>query len=131
MTLEPGNGLATIASRHSVEDTVAKLESILQAKGIKLFAVIDHSGEAKKAGLDLRPTKVLIFGNPLAGTELMVAAPSVAIDLPLKILISEDASGTVWISYNDPAYLQARHGFPKEMLPNIAGIAVLAARAAE
>lgn len=125
------NGVATILSHHSVEDTVAKLQSMLQAKGIKLFAVIDHSGEAKKAGLDLRPTKVLIFGDPQAGTPLMVASPSVAIDLPLKILISEDASGTVWISYNLPEYLQARHGFPKEMLPNIAGIAELAARAAE
>lgn len=125
------NGIATIASHHSVDETAAKLESILQAKGIKLFAVIDHSGEAKKAGLDLRPTKVLIFGSPLAGTPLMAASPSVAIDLPLKILISEDQDGAVWISYTLPEYLQARHGFPKEMLPNIAGIAILAARAAE
>lgn len=125
------NGVATILSHHSVEDTVAKLQSMLQAKGIKLFAVIDHSGEAKKAGLDLRPTKVLIFGDPQAGTPLMVASPSVAIDLPLKILVSEDAAGEVWVSYNLPGYLRTRHGFPKEMLPNIAGIAELAARAAE
>lgn len=130
MTARSESGIVTIPSRHSVDETMAKLQSLLQAKGIKLFAVIDHSGEAAKVGLDLRPTKVLIFGNPQAGTPLMIASPSSALDLPLKILVSEDAGGAVWISYNSPAYLQARHQFPEDLLPNIAGIVALAEHAA-
>lgn len=131
MTVQLETGIATILSHRSVDQTVEKLETILQAKGVKLFTVIDHSGEAEKAGLHMHPTKLLIFGNPKAGTPLMVATPSVAIDLPLKILVSEDAAGKVWISYNTPAYLQARHGFPQEMLHNIAVIEALASNAAE
>ena len=93
-----------------MDETVAKLEGILQAKGVALFALVDHSGEAEKVGMKMRPTKLLIFGSPKAGTPLMLAAPSIAIDLPLKIFVSEDAQGKVWISYNSPAYLQERHG---------------------
>ena len=133
MTPNPDNGIVTIPSHHSVDDTVEKLKGILQAKGVKLFAVIDHSGEAVNAGLQMRSTKVLIFGNPNAGTPLMVAAPSVAIDLPLKALISEDAGGQLWISYNSPAYLQARHSVPPELIqPNIGTVVdLLVAKAAE
>jgi uncharacterized protein (DUF302 family) len=124
-------GIMNALSNHSVDQTVEKLQSILQTKGIELFAVIDHSGGAEKAGLRMRPTKLVIFGSPKAGTPLMLAAPSIAIDLPLKILIWEDGQGKVWVSYNSPKYLQERHGFPEELLQNIAGIETLAAKAAE
>jgi uncharacterized protein (DUF302 family) len=123
-------GIVTIPSQHSVDETVHRVETILQTKQVKLFALIDHSGEAEKAGLPMRPTKLLIFGNPKAGTPLMLASPSSAIDLPLKILVSEDAQARVWISYNSPAYLQARHGLPGELMPNIAIVEALAAAAA-
>jgi len=131
MASDPENGIVTISSHRSVEETVAKFEEILQAKGVKLFALIDHSGEAEKAGLKMKPTKLLIFGNPKGGTPLMLAAPSSAIDLPLKALIWEDAAGKTWITYNSPAYLQERHGFPRELVPNIGVIETLAAKAAE
>ncbi len=108
-----------------------KLKNILQSKGVTLFALVDHSGEAKKAGMKMRPTKLLIFGSPKAGTPLMLAAPSVAIDLPLKILVWEDGQGKVWVSYNSPEYLKERHGLPQEMLQNIAVVEILAAIAAE
>jgi len=131
MTSNSDNGIMTMPSPHPVDLTVQKLEGILQAKGVKLFALIDHSGEAEKAGMKMPPTKLLIFGNPKAGTPLMLASPSVAIDLPLKILVWEGADGKVQISYNAPAYLQARHGLPAELLPNIAVVEALAAKAAE
>ena len=115
----------------SVDQAVAKLKSILEAKGVKLFALIDHSGEAEKAGMRMPPTKLLIFGNPQAGTPLMLAAPSIAIDLPLKLLVREDAQGKVWISYNAASYLQARHGLAAELLQNIAVVEALAAKATE
>jgi uncharacterized protein (DUF302 family) len=124
------NGIVTLACRQSVDQTVAKVEAVLQAKRVKLFALIDHSGEAEKADLRMAPTKVLIFGNPQAGTPLMLAAPSVAIDLPLKLLVWEDAHGDVWISYNAPDYLQARHGIPEELMHNIAIVGALAANVA-
>ena len=125
------NGILRTASNHSVDETVARLQGILQSKGVKLFTVVDHSGEAAGAGLKMPNTKLLIFGNPKAGTPLMLVSPSAALDLPLKILIAEDAAGKVWISYNAPAYLQARHHLPPELLPNIAVIETLAAKAAE
>jgi len=131
MTRDAENGIRTILCAHSVDETVTKLEDILQAKGVKVFALVDHSGEAEKAGLQMRPTKLLIFGSPKAGTPLMVAAPSIALDLPMKILVWEDAVGKVWISYNAPAYLQKRHGFPQELVPTIAAVEGLAAKAAE
>jgi uncharacterized protein (DUF302 family)/uncharacterized membrane protein YidH (DUF202 family) len=127
----PENGILRTASNHSVEETVTRLKSILEAKGVKLFTIVDHSGEAASAGLKMPNTKLLIFGNPKAGTPLMLASPSSALDLPLKILIAEDAAGKVWISYNAPAYLQARHHLPPDLLPNIAVIDTLAAKAAE
>src|SRR5713101_8244476 len=131
MTSSNDRGLIDIPSKHSVDETVAKLQGILQAKGVTLFALVDHSGEAAKAGLKMRPSKLLIFGNPKAGTPLMLAAPRIAIDLPLKNLIWEDAQGKVWVTYNSPVYLQERHGLPAELLPNISVIEALAKTAAE
>jgi uncharacterized protein (DUF302 family) len=131
MVPDNGKGLIDIPSSHSVDETVTKLEGILQAKGITLFALVDHSGEAAKAGMKMRPTKLLIFGNPRAGTPVMLAAPSSAIDLPLKILVWEDDQGKVWITYNSPSYLQERHNLRSEPLPNIAVIETIAAKAAE
>jgi uncharacterized protein (DUF302 family) len=124
-------GIVSIPSNHSVDETVDKLKSILQSKQITLFALIDHSGEAAKVGLKMPPTKLLIFGNPKGGTPLMLAAPSTALDLPLKILVAEGAQGKVWLSYNSPDYLKERHGLPSNLLPNIAVIGTLAATAAE
>ena len=125
------NGIINKASNLSVDQTVENLKGVLQAKGVALFALVDHSGEAEKAGLKMRPTKLLIFGNPKGGTPVMVAAPSAAIDLPLKILVWEDAEGKVWASYNSPTYLQQRHGIPQELLQNIAVAEALAAKATE
>jgi uncharacterized protein (DUF302 family) len=125
------NGIVNKPSNRSVDETVEKLKNILQSKGITLFALIDHSGEAEKVGMKMPPTKLLIFGSPKAGTPLMLAAPSIAIDLPLKILVWEDGPGKVWLSYNSPEYLQERHGLPQDLLPNIAVVGTLAAKAVE
>jgi uncharacterized protein (DUF302 family) len=124
-------GIVTIPSNHSVDETVDRLKNILKSKEVTLFALIDHSGEAAKVGMKMPPTKLLIFGNPKGGTPLMLAAPSIALDLPLKILVAEDAQGKVWISYNSPEYLKERHGLPSDLLPNIAVEAILAAKAGE
>jgi uncharacterized protein (DUF302 family) len=126
-----GNGIVNQPSKHSVEETVEKLKGILLAKGVRLFAMIDHSGEAEKAGMKMQPAKLLIFGNPKAGTPVMVAAPSSALDLPLKVLVWEDAERKVWVTYNSPEYLKARHNIPPELLPNIAVIEALASKAGE
>jgi len=131
MTAEKNDGIITIPSNHSVEETIEKLKAILQSKGITLFALIDHSREAARAGMEMRPTKLLIFGNPKGGTPVMLAAPRSAIDLPLKILIWEDAQGKVWVTYNGPMYLQERHNIPTELLPNLSVIEALAKSAAE
>jgi uncharacterized protein (DUF302 family) len=131
MATAANKGIIDKPSNHSVDQTVEKLKNILQSKGVTLFALVDHSGEAQKVGMKMAPTKLLIFGSPKAGTPLMLAAPSIAIDFPLKILIWEDAQGKVWVSYNSPAYLQQRHGLPAELLQNIAVVETLAAKAAE
>jgi uncharacterized protein (DUF302 family) len=131
MVPDNGKGLIDIPSSHSVDETVTKLEGILRAKGITLFALVDHSGEAAKAGMKMRPTKLLIFGNPRAGTPVMLAAPSSAIDLPLKILVWEDDQGKVWITYNSPTYLQTRHNLPADLLQHIAVIEPLAKTTAQ
>lgn len=125
------DGIVSLPTQHSVDDAVARLKNFLQSKGVTLFALIDHSGEAEKVGMKMSPTKLLIFGSPKAGTPLMLAAPSIAIDLPLKILIWEDAGGKVWVSYNTPAYLRERHNLPENLLQNIAVVEALAARTAE
>jgi uncharacterized protein (DUF302 family) len=124
-------GIVKIPSRHSLDETVDKLKTILKSKGVTLFALIDHSGEAEKVGLTMPPTKLLIFGNPKGGTPLMLAAPSAAIDLPLKILVAEDSQGKVWISYNSAEYLKERHGLPQDLLQNIAVVQTLATAAGE
>jgi uncharacterized protein (DUF302 family) len=126
-----GNGLLQVASKYSVDETVKRLESVLGERGVRVFAVVDHSGEAEKVGMKMRPTKVVIFGNPKGGTPLMVAAPSVAIDLPLKALVAEDENGKVSVSYNRPEYLQQRHGVPEELIKNIAVAGALVAKAVE
>ena len=125
------SGIIDIPTNNSVDQTVAKLKAILEAKGVSLFAIIDHSGEAQKVGLTMRPTKLLIFGSPKAGTPLMLASPSIAIDLPLKILVWENAQGQTRLSYNAPEYLRTRHDLPAELLSNIAVIEALASKAAE
>jgi uncharacterized protein (DUF302 family) len=131
MTVNRGRGIIDTPSNHSVEETVEKLKGILQAKGVTLFALVDHSAEGEKVGMKMPPTRLLIFGSPKAGTPVMLAAPSIAIDLPLKILIWEDREGKVWVSYNSPTYLQERHGLPYELLQNIGAVETLAAAVAE
>jgi uncharacterized protein (DUF302 family) len=125
------NGLVKVASRYSVEETVKRLEAAFVDKGLRVFAEIDHSGEAERVGLKMRPTKVLIFGSPKSGTPLMVAAPSLAIDLPLKALVAEDAEGNVCVTYNDPEYLKERHGVPEELIKNLVGAGVVIGKAVE
>ena len=131
MTPNRDTGIIDTPSNHSVDETVERLKGILQAKGVTLFALVDHSGEAEKVGMKMPPTKLLIFGSPKAGTPVMLAAPSSAIDLPLKILIWEDAQGKVRASYNSSDYLQERHGIPQELLENITVVETLAATAGE
>src|SRR6266851_6105887 len=121
MPLLPDNGMAHVSSPYSVPETLKRLESVLQAKGLTIFARIDHSGEAEKVGMKMRPTQLLIFGSPKAGTPLMIASPTLAIDLPLKALVWEDTDGNVWLSYNSPDYLKRRHEIPDELVKNIAG----------
>ena len=123
-------GIADVPSSHSVDETVERLKAILKEKGVTLFALVDHSGEAAKVGMKMNPTKLLIFGNPQAGTPLMLAAPSAAIDLPLKILVWEDKEGKARVSYNTPEYLMERHGLAPELLRNIAAVETLAQKAA-
>jgi len=130
-TVKMKNGIVDVPSNHSVAETVDTLKNILQSKGVTLFAAVDHSGEAEKVGLKMPPTKLLIFGSPKAGTPLMLAALSIAIDLPLKILVWHDGQGKVWLSYNSPEYLKERHGVPADLLPNIAVVETLAAKAAK
>ncbi len=124
------NGIVAIPSDHSVDATVEKLKGILNAKGVMLFALVDHSGEAAKAGLKMPPTKLLIFGSPKAGTPVMLAAPSIAIDLPLKILVWQDANDKVWVSYNSSQYLKERHQVPDDLIKSIAAVEALATAAA-
>jgi uncharacterized protein (DUF302 family) len=124
-------GIIDIPSPYSVPETLARLESILKEKGVTVFARIDHSGEAEKAGLKMRPTQLLIFGSPKGGTPVMIAAPSAAIDLPLKALAWEDESGKVWLSYNTPEYLQQRHGFTADLVKNLAAASTLIQKAVE
>ena len=131
MTVAAGEGIINTPCHHSVDQTVEKLKGILQAKGVTLFALIDHSGEAEKVGMKMLPTKLLVFGSPNAGTSLMLAVPNIAIDLPLKILIWEDIHGKIWVSYNSPAYLQERYSLPPELMQTIAGVETLAAKVAE
>ena len=131
MPEDHAKGIESCSSEHSVDETVKRLQEILLDRGITLFAIVDHSGEAAKVEMKMPPTKLLIFGNPRAGTPVMQAAPAAAIDLPLKLLVSEDGEGRVSISWNDPEYLRDRHGFPAELTENLSVAAKLAAAAAE
>jgi uncharacterized protein (DUF302 family) len=124
-------GIVDILSRRPVDETVARLRGILEAKGITLFALVNHSGEAAKVDMKMRPTKLLIFGSPKAGTPVMLAAPSIALDLPLKILVWQDDQEKVWISYNSVEYLRERHNVPANLLPNLAAVEAIAAKAVE
>jgi uncharacterized protein (DUF302 family) len=125
------NGLVRVPSRYPVEETVQRLQTTFAAKGLQVFALIDHSGEAVKVGLKMRPTKLLIFGSPKGGTPLMVASPSLAIDLPMKALVAEDETGKVWLTYNTPEYLKERHGVPEDLIKNLAGAGPLMEKAVE
>jgi len=127
----PDNGLVHLRSPYSVPETLKRLESVLQARNLTVFAHVDHSGEAGKVGLQMRPTHLIIFGSPKGGTPLMVASPTLAIDLPLKALVWEDADGKVWLSYNRPDYLQRRHEIPEELMKNIAGVGAALEKAVE
>lgn len=124
-------GIVDVLSRRSVNETAARLRGILEAKGITLFAQVDHSGEAAKVGITMPPTKLLIFGSPKAGTPVMLAAPSIALDLPLKILVWQDKAEEVWISYNSVEYLRERHNVPSNLLQNLSAVEAIAAKAAE
>src|ERR1700674_4630991 len=125
------SGIIDVPSRYSVPETLARLQAILREKGLMVFALVDHSGEAEKAGLTMRPTQLLLFGRPKGGTPCMVGGPRLAIDLPLKTLAWQDEQGKVWLSYNSPEFLQQRHGFPADLLKNIAGIGALIQKAGE
>ena len=118
-------GIVSVASPYSVAETLQRLTDAIQAKGLTLFARVDHSDEAAKVGLQMQPAHVLIFGAPKGGTPLMVAAPLLALELPLKALVWQSADGQVWVSYTDPAYLASRYGVPAALVPNIAGITPL------
>jgi uncharacterized protein (DUF302 family) len=131
MTEATNHGLMHTPSPYAVPETLRHLEAVLQSNGITIFGRVDHSGEAAKVGFEMRPTQLLIFGSPKAGTPLMLAAPTVAIDLPLKALVWEDEHGKVWITQNAPDYLQQRHRVPDELLKNIAGAAALIQKAVE
>jgi uncharacterized protein (DUF302 family) len=124
-------GLDTVPSNYSVDETVARLLALLEEKGIKLFCIIDHSGGAAAAGLTMRPTKVLIFGNPQAGTPVMIDAPSAALDLPLKLLVTETEAGKTLIFWNDPEWLAKRHDVSEHLAENLAAAALLAHAAAK
>jgi uncharacterized protein (DUF302 family) len=119
------NGMVHLSSPYPVKETLQRLDAILQSRGLAVFARIDHSGEAEKVGMKMHPTQLIIFGSPKAGTPLMVASPTLAIDLPLKALVWEDAGGKVWVSYNSAEYLKQRHNIPDELVKNIAVIAPL------
>jgi uncharacterized protein (DUF302 family) len=129
--VEKHAGIIDKPSNHTVDETVNRVKDMLQAKGVALFALVDHSGEADKVGMTMRPTKLLIFGSPKAGTPLMLADPRAALDLPLKILVWEDGEGKVWLSYNGPEYLKERYGLPQDLVQNIAVVGGLAANAGE
>ncbi|HUA35479.1 MAG TPA: DUF302 domain-containing protein [Candidatus Binataceae bacterium] len=123
------SGLIKIASPRTFAETLGRIEAALKAAGLTIFAIVDHSGAAQKIGLKMPPTQVIIFGSPKAGTPLMVASPTIAIDLPLKALVAEDESGKVWVTYNDPNYLKQRHQTPDHLIANLAGAGALLQKA--
>jgi uncharacterized protein (DUF302 family) len=130
MTMETEHGIERIPSAQDFAATFAKLETVVKSKALLVFAKIDFSGDAQRAGLTMPPTQMLIFGNPKSGTPVMLASPGSALDLPLKVLVSQDAAGKVWLSYNQPEYLGERHGIPATLLQNLLGIRAIAQAAA-
>jgi uncharacterized protein (DUF302 family) len=123
--MDIGEGIVRKPSTHTVPETLDRLEAVLKTKGIQVFARVDHSGEAAKVGLKMPPTQLLIFGNPRAGTAIMLAAPTSAIDLPLKVLAWQDAAGKVWLGYTDPAYFARRYGLSEAQVAPVIGVAQL------
>ncbi len=127
--MDANNGIISLSSPYSVTETIDRLAAILQTKGITIFVRIDQQAEAEKVGLNLPPTQLLLFGNPQAGTPLMVAAPTIALDLPLKALAWSATDGKTWLSYNDPNYLKQRFSLSDDLVKNIAVITPLIERA--
>jgi uncharacterized protein (DUF302 family) len=125
------NGLVSVRSKYSVPETLDRLESVVEKQGLTVFARINFRADAEKAGLKMQPSQLLIFGNPKAGTPLMMASPTVAIDFPLKALAWEDSDGKVWLTYNEPEYLKERHSLPEQLMKNISGIGDLVKKAVE
>ena len=125
------NGIVQVQSEHSFGDTFERLKSTVLSRGLTIFATLNFSADAERAGLKMNPTQLLIFGNPKVGTPLMNAAPTLALDFPLKVLVFEDVKGKVWVSYNSPLYLKERHNVPDELLKNISGISDIAESAAK
>jgi uncharacterized protein (DUF302 family) len=130
-TDDPDHGIVRIASQHTVAETMDRIESLLKQRGILVFARIDFSADAGRAGLSMRPEQLLIFGNPKAGTPLMLAAPVAGLDLPLKALVWEDADGRVWIAYNDPQYVVRRHALAATLSANLAAAVPILEQAAQ
>ncbi len=125
MTSGVSNGLIHLRCPYSAEQTMDRLEGIVKSMGISILGKVDHAEHAAQVGLKMNPSALLIFGNPKAGTPLMVASPTAAIDLPLKALVWEDAEGEVWLTYNSPEYFTERHGLPKDLMQNINSIKAL------
>jgi uncharacterized protein (DUF302 family) len=128
---QPGDSVVTKPSKYSVHETIDRIEKAVTAKGMKIFIRIDHGGEAKQVGLDMRPTELLIFGNPKGGTALMVARPTAAIDLPMKALAWEDKDGKVWLTYNSSELLHERHSVPEELTSKLDPVGKLLEQAVE
>jgi len=131
MATFPDNGMVHLNSPYSVPETLKRLDSVLQSRGLAVFARVDHSGEAEKVGMKMHPTQLILFGSPKGGTPVMVASPTLAIDLPLKALVWEDAGGKVWLSYNRPDYLQRRHHVVDDLMKNISGVGTLLKQAVD
>ena len=131
VTAQADSNLRTKPSKYSVSETLDRIERAITAKGMQIFARIDHGGEAQKVGLTMKPTQLLIFGNPKGGTALMVARPTAAIDLPMKALAWEDGDGKVWLTYNSPELFQERHNMPAELSSRLNSVGVLLEQAVE
>lgn len=125
------NGTIRLRSEYSFEETFERLKSGVLSRGLIVFATINFSDDAEKVGLNMPPTRQLVFGNPKAGTPLMITSPSSAIDFPLRVVVAQDQDGKVWLTYNSPQYLKERHDIPEELLPNIVGISEIVKSAAE